>query len=66
VAGFKKWPHFQKERLLDALRILWIGKVAAFVHETLELDALEAETKIEEELEAFERMKPYLLSIFGK
>lgn len=66
VAGFKKWPHSQKERLLDALRILWVGKVAAFVHETLQLDALEAERKIEEELEAFERMKPYLLSIFGK
>jgi glycosyltransferase involved in cell wall biosynthesis len=64
AAGFRQWPCPQTESLLDALRILWIGKIAAFVSETWELNTLEAESKIEEQLKTFEENKPYLLSIY--
>ncbi len=63
-ASFKNERSFERERLLSALRVLWIGKVATFVKETLELDTMKAEKKIEEEVRIFERLKPYLLSIF--
>jgi hypothetical protein len=66
AAGFRQRPQSQAEPLLDALRVLWIAKIAAFVNDTLELNTLKAERKIEEELRAFEKMKPYLLSNFGK
>jgi hypothetical protein len=66
AAGFRQRPQSQAEPLLDALRVLWIAKIAAFVNDTLELNTLKTERKIEEELRAFEKMKPYLLSNFGK
>ena len=63
-ASFKNEKRFRREKLLDALRTLWIRRVATFVKETLELDTLKAEKRIEEEARTFERLKPYLLSIF--
>jgi glycosyltransferase involved in cell wall biosynthesis len=66
AAEFRQRPQSQAEPLLDALRILWIAKIAAFVNDTLELNTLKAERKIEEELRAFEKMKPYLRSSFGE
>jgi len=65
IVGFKREAQIERERLLDALRILWIGKVASFVEETLELDTAKTEQKIEEEVETFEKLKPYLLSDVG-
>ncbi len=64
VASFRNVEHSKREDLLDALRILWIGKVATFIRETLEMDTLKAEKRIEEEVRVFERLKPYLLDIF--
>lgn len=64
VAGFRSRKGCGRERLLDALRILWIGKVATFIKETSEMNAQEAEKKIEEEVRVFEKLKPYLLDIF--
>lgn len=64
LAGFKREAKSRREKLLDALRILWIGKVATFVKETLELDTAEAEKEIEEQARVFEELKPYLLDIF--
>ncbi len=46
-ACFKNEKRFEREKLLDAFRVLWIGKVATFVKETLELDTMKAEKKIE-------------------
>ncbi len=63
-ACFKNEKRFEREKLLDAFRVLWIGKVATFVKETLELDTMKAEKKLEEEVRIFERLKPYLLDIF--
>lgn len=65
AAGFGREKQLEKKkRLLEALRILWLGKVSAFVKETLELDTLEAEERVEEEVRTFERLKPLLLELF--
>ena len=50
--------------LLDALRILWIGRVAAFMKDTWTLDRDKAEEKIVEEAKAFADLKPFLVDIF--
>ena len=49
--------------LLDALRVLWAGRVASFILETLELSSAEAEKKIQGEARVFEDLKPFLLDI---
>ncbi len=65
AAAFKKETDFEKRNnLLAALRILWTGKLASFIFETLELDAEEAEKEIEKEADVFEETKPYLLELY--
>jgi glycosyltransferase involved in cell wall biosynthesis len=65
AAAFKKEPDSKKRNnLLEALRILWTGKLASFIFETLEFDAEEAEKEIEKEADVFEETKPYLLKLF--
>ena len=50
--------------MLDALRILWIGKVGAFVKEALKLDDFEAERKIRQEMETFRKLRNYLIELY--
>jgi glycosyltransferase involved in cell wall biosynthesis len=65
AAAFKNDMDFKKRKaLLEALRILWIGKFASFVLETVNDDTTEAEARIEEECVVFEKFKPYLLSVY--
>lgn len=54
-----------KEEVLDAYRICWLGRVATFVKETLDMPDEEAEKKINEEALTFMKLKPYLLSIWS-
>ena len=61
IAEFHKTPTFYRERLIDALRVLWIGRVAAFLKETWEISRQECEEKIFEEAKVFEKLKPYLI-----
>lgn len=61
IAEFHKTPTFYRERLIDALRVLWIGRVAVFLKETWEISREECEEKINEEAKAFEKLKPYLI-----
>jgi glucosylglycerate synthase len=61
IAEFHKTPTFFRERLIDALRVLWIGRVAAFLNETWEMSRQECEEKIVEEVKVFEKLKPYLI-----
>jgi len=67
AAAFKseKGIH-ERERLLEALRVLWMGRVAWFVIETVEGTDEEAEMKIEREAAAFERFKPFLVEKFQR
>jgi hypothetical protein len=50
--------------LLDALRILWIGRVAAFMKDTWDAERDEAEEKIREEAKVFSELKPVLVDIY--
>jgi glycosyltransferase involved in cell wall biosynthesis len=50
--------------LLDALRILWIGRVAAFIKDTYNDELPQAEEKIREETKVFVKLKPYLVEIY--
>lgn len=61
IAEFHKKPAYGKETLVDALRILWIGRVAVFLKETWDLTRDEAEEKIVREAKDFEKMKSYLI-----
>ena len=64
IAEFHKTPTFFRERLIDALRVLWIGRVAVFLKETWEKSREECEEKIVEEAKTFEKLKPYLIDKF--
>ena len=61
IAEFHKTPTFYRQILIDALRILWIGRVAAFLKETWEISREECEEKIVDEAKVFEMLKPYLI-----
>jgi len=61
IAEFHKTPTFFRERLIDALRVLWIGRVAAFLKETWEISREECEEKIIGEARIFEKLKPCLI-----
>ncbi|MCW3996147.1 MAG: cell wall biosynthesis glycosyltransferase [Candidatus Bathyarchaeota archaeon] len=66
IAEFHKTPTFFRMRLIDALRALWIGRVAVFLKETWEKSREEGEEKIVEEAKVFERLKPYLIEKYYK
>jgi len=61
AAEFHKNPPYGKDKLIDALRILWIGRVAVFLKETWNQTREEAEAKIQAEAKVFEKLKPYLI-----
>ena len=50
--------------LIDALRILWLGRLAAFIKETTDFTSEETESLIREQAATFVRLKPYLSSIY--
>jgi len=50
--------------LLDALRILWIGRVAEFMKETWDAEQDQAEEKIRDEAKVFARLKPQLVESY--
>ena len=61
IAEFHKKPEYDKKQLIDALRVLWIGRVAVFLKETWEQSREQAEAKIIEEAKIFENLKDYLI-----
>ncbi len=63
---FRKTTDLEKRNtLLEALRILWLGKVAGFVFETRESDAKTAEKEVEKVAKVFEELKSYLLDRYS-
>jgi glucosylglycerate synthase len=64
IAGFHKAPISERENIVDALRILWMGKVATFVKETAEITVEAAEIRLREEAKVFEKLKTYLIDRF--
>ncbi len=65
IAEFHKTPTFFRERLIDALRVLWIGRVAVFMKETWEMSREECEAKIVKEVEVFKKLKPYFIEKYS-
>jgi hypothetical protein len=66
ASAFNFKNEIEKESVLEAYRICWIGKVAHFVKDTIDLSNDEAEARISSEAEVFMKEKPYLLTIWGK
>jgi glucosylglycerate synthase len=65
VAAFHREKDSRGARLLlDALRILWIGRVAAFIKDTWDFDRDQAEEKIKEEVKAFIALKSTLVDSY--
>ncbi len=64
LAGFRRRGESEGKEMLDALRILWIGRVASFVKETSGMDTRKVEKKIDEEIENFKELKTYFLDTF--
>ncbi|MGQ9782223.1 MAG: glycosyltransferase [Nitrososphaeria archaeon] len=54
----------QKDDIIEAYYILWIGKVANFVRDTFDISNEEAESIVRKDAEAFVNEKNYLLSIW--
>jgi len=64
IAEFHKSSAADRSLLIDALRVLWIGRVAAFLKDTWTLSREEAEAIVLEEANVFRELKPYLVSQF--
>ncbi len=60
IAGFHKSPPADRATLIDALRVLWIGRVAAFLKETWHESREKAELRVLEEAKVFRELKHYL------
>jgi glucosylglycerate synthase len=60
IAEFHKSPINARGKLIDALRVLWIGRVAAFLKETWTESREQAESRIVEEAKVFREMKHFL------
>ncbi len=64
LARFKTLERLEEKEMLEALRILWIGRVTSFIKETSKMDTLKAEKTIEEQVKYFRELRTYLLDIF--
>jgi glycosyltransferase involved in cell wall biosynthesis len=54
-------PIVDKAKLIDALRILWIGRVAAFLKETWTESREQTEQRVQQEAKVFREQKHYLI-----
>jgi hypothetical protein len=61
IVEFHRGTAFGRDKLVDALRVLWIGRVGAFMKETWDQSRDECENRILEEAQVFENMKSYLV-----
>jgi glycosyltransferase involved in cell wall biosynthesis len=64
IAAFHKTEPAARHVLVDALQVLWTGRLAAFIHETQLISPVETEERILEQARVFIQMKPYLASIY--
>lgn len=63
AAAYKKNGE-KRTNILDALRILWLGRFTSYVNETKDMETKEAERAIEKQAEIFEQERDYLISIY--
>ena len=60
AATFHLW-ELNRKKLLQLMTPLYLGRVASFVNETRDLDSRQAEELVEEQAQAFEARKDYLI-----
>jgi glycosyltransferase involved in cell wall biosynthesis len=61
IMQFHKTPVDQRENLINALRVLWIGRVGAFIKETMAETREQAEERVLQEARVFRKQKDYLI-----
>ncbi|HUK85736.1 MAG TPA: cell wall biosynthesis glycosyltransferase [Candidatus Acidoferrum sp.] len=66
IAEFHKNPSYGRDKLIDALRVLWIGRIAAYLKETWTESEEESEARVVEEAKTFEKIKHYLIDKYEK
>jgi hypothetical protein len=64
LAAAYKHHEEKRTRILDALRVLWLGRFITYVNETRGMEPNEAEREIEKQAEIFERERDYLISLY--
>ena len=62
IAEFHKTPIEGRENMTNAIRVLWIGRVGAFIKQTMAETREQTEAKVRQEVSVFRQQKPYLLS----
>jgi hypothetical protein len=65
AATFHAWT-LNRFKVIELVTPLYYGRVAAFVRQTKDMSSLEAEAVVEEQAEAFEKAKPYLLKVWDE
>lgn len=61
AATYHHWK-INRVRLINLMVPLYYGRVASFVNTTLDMDSFQAESVVQEQAEAFEREKEYLIA----
>jgi glycosyltransferase involved in cell wall biosynthesis len=64
IAAFHRAEPASRDALIDALQVLWMGRLAAFIKETLAVNPAETEERIMKQARVFIEMKPYLTGIY--
>ncbi len=65
AARYHAMPR-HRMKMLTIMTPLYLGRVASFINRSREMNMVEAEELVEEQAQAFERDKGYLLEIWGR
>ncbi|MFH1057949.1 MAG: glycosyltransferase [Pseudomonadota bacterium] len=63
AATFHSWTH-NRMNLIDLVTPLYYARVASFVRQTWEMTSAEAESLVEDQAQAFEDQKDYLINVW--
>lgn len=66
AASFRRTDGGERSKLLNALRILWVGRVASFVIMTSDMADDEVETMVRGYAKKFAELKEYLLDVYPR
>jgi hypothetical protein len=65
ASTFHRWPH-NRYKLLEIATPLYYGRVASFVNRTWEMDSIQAEKMVEQQAQAFEDKKEFLIRMWER
>jgi hypothetical protein len=65
ASTFHHWPH-NRYKLLEITTPLYYGRVASFVNRTADMDSAQAEAIVEEQAQAFEDSKEFLIRMWDR